>query len=106
MLKTEYIKKIIELEEFVTDYSKKLKRFRNLKKDIDKFKEVILDTLLLREQKEYFEECADTDCNKRIFYVYKKLRSFDLKCSDRMRIIVFIENDILFLQEIYYKAKF
>ena len=106
MLKTECIEKIIELEEFVKDYSKRLKKFRNLEKDIEKFKKVLLDRQLLQEQKEYFEECANTNCSKRIFYIYKKLRSFDLKCSDRMRIIVFVENNILFLQEIYYKTKF
>ena len=48
MLKTECIEKIIELEEFVKDY---LKKFRNLEKDIEKFKKVLLDGQLLQEQK-------------------------------------------------------
>ncbi len=51
MLKTECIEKIIELEEFVKDYSKRLKKFRNLEKDIEKFKKVLLDGQLLQEQK-------------------------------------------------------
>ncbi len=100
------ISEIIELDEAKKDLEFLSKKYKHsFKDDYKRFKTIVFSDEEFQEIERVSIKHANTRCNKKTFYKYKKFRCRELQSTSSFRVIYFIIDGIFYLVEIYCKKQ-